>query len=165
MFNACSTVGSNLAPLFLRLAIGAVFVWHGWPKLMDLDKTAGMMEKLDLPYPYLQAIAASLAEVGCGALLILGLFTRLATIPLLVVMGVAIWKVHWGKYPLDQGGMEYPLVLAAGLFSLLTSGAGALSMDRLFFRRPVVIVPGPPPPPVAVVETVDPANPTVVRRV
>lgn len=128
----------------LRLAIGAVFIAHGGQKLLGLwggpglAGTTGYFASLGLQPAYPLAILTAGAESIGGILLILGWGTRWASLALAIVMGVAIWKVHyvngffmnWTGAP-DRGhGIEFHLVLAAGLICLMFNGPGALSFDE-----------------------------------
>jgi putative oxidoreductase len=100
-----------------------------------IEGTKGFMEKLDLPLipPYGAAVLAAVSETVFGLFLILGLFTRLSTIPLIITMIVAIWKVHNSAFSLQFSGNEYCLVLIAALLSLMLTGAGAVSVDAILW--------------------------------
>lgn len=130
-------------PMFLRLAIGGVFVAHGAQKLFGvwggqgLGGTADFFAALGLPVPFLLAVLVAVVETGGGLLLVAGALTIWAAITLIVDMGVAIWKIHlthgfflnWTLAPGVGHGYEYHLVLMAGLLCLVFTGAGALSVD------------------------------------
>ena len=89
----------GLPPLLLRLYLAPVFMQAGWNKLANFDNTAAWFGNPDwglgLPLPGLMAALAGAAELVGGALLVLGLGTRLIAIPLAVTMLVAIFAVHW----------------------------------------------------------------------
>ncbi|SMP73416.1 putative oxidoreductase [Neorhodopirellula lusitana] len=118
--------------LVLRVGVGLFMLVHGWAKLSGFAEAQnhfpdpiGMGSKLSL-------IMAIGAEVGCSALLILGLATRLASIPLAFTMVIALFVVH-GEDPWkvkELAGM-YLLVYV----SLMLTGPGIFSLDHLFFRR------------------------------
>lgn len=88
-----------VAALALRFYLAAVFWMAGMNKLTDFDSVAMWFGNpewgLGLPFPYLMAGLATAAEVVGAVLLLLGLMTRLATIPLMVTMLVAAFSVHW----------------------------------------------------------------------
>tara|TARA_R110002126_G_scaffold163110_2_gene311022 strand:- start:1873 stop:2508 length:636 start_codon:yes stop_codon:yes gene_type:complete len=90
---------SGLAPLLLRLILAPVLIQAGWNKFSHFDNTVAWFGNSDwglgLPLPALLASLAIAAELIGGVLLLLGLLTRLVTIPLLVTMLVAIFAVHW----------------------------------------------------------------------
>src|ERR1700679_3286875 len=79
-----------LPPTLARLSVGTLFVITGWGKVTHIDKIVEYFTSLNIPAPEIQARLAAFSELGCGALLIIGLFTRLASIPLIVIMIVAI---------------------------------------------------------------------------
>jgi putative oxidoreductase len=88
----------GLAPLLLRLILAPVLIQAGWNKFSHFDNTVAWFGNSDwglgLPLPTLLASLAITAELVGGFLLLLGLLTRLVTIPLLVTMLVAIFAVH-----------------------------------------------------------------------
>lgn len=127
--------------LLIRGIVGAVFIFHGSQKLfgwfdgMGLDAFSDMLgTKMGLPYPRANAIAASSAEFCGGVLLVLGLATRLAVIPLIITMAVAVYKVHWGAFALPAG-MEYALTLGIISLGLGFTGAGRISFDEMIWGR------------------------------
>src|SRR4029078_9707440 len=82
-------------PLLARLVIGAVFVPTGWGKLHNLPDIVAFFRQLGIPYPELQAPVVSSIELVCGALVLVGLATRVAAIPLICTMVVAIVTAIW----------------------------------------------------------------------
>src|ERR1041385_9057987 len=79
-----------LPPLITRITVGTLFVISGLRKFDDLGQATQSFEKLHIPAPAFNASLVASCELICGALLILGLLSRLATIPLMVTMIVAI---------------------------------------------------------------------------
>ncbi|HQY05499.1 MAG TPA: DoxX family protein [Lacunisphaera sp.] len=75
--------------LVIRLYWGVAFAQTGWGKLMNLDRTAGFFESLNIPLPKLNAALAGATECGGGLLLALGLFARPVAVPLIFTMLVA----------------------------------------------------------------------------
>lgn len=122
---------SSLQPLgllLLRLAVGVIFVYHGYPKL--LRQGAGMQAffvQHGLPgyFVYISGII----EVFGGGMLILGLFARTAGLLLAAEMVVAIWKVHSGGGITAVHDYEFPLAVGAAAFAIATIGAGRISLD------------------------------------
>lgn len=90
---------SGLAPLLLRLYLAPVLLQAGWNKYQHFDNTVAWFGNSDwglgLPAPALLAALAIAAETLGAVFLLLGLFTRLVSIPLIVTMLVAIFAVHW----------------------------------------------------------------------
>jgi uncharacterized membrane protein YphA (DoxX/SURF4 family) len=80
------------AVILVRLLVGAVFLSEGIQKfLFSASLGVGRFAKIGLPSPHLLAPLVGAFEVACGALVVVGLFTRLAAIPLLTIISVAIW--------------------------------------------------------------------------
>jgi putative oxidoreductase len=137
------TTLADYGPAVLRLALGTVFIAHGAQKLFGiwggggLSSTAGGFAQLGLEPSYALAIAAGAAEFGGGLLLVLGAFTVPSAAVLLMVMLVAVWKVHlangfflnWNNVPGQGHGFEFNLALMAALVCLMLTGPGALSID------------------------------------
>jgi putative oxidoreductase len=124
-----------LALLLLRLAIGIIFVTHGYPKLFT--NTANTMSNfVHMGFPSYFAYIAGVFEFFGGLMLMAGLFTRIAGILLAGEMAVAIWRVHLPMGPVTAvHNYEFPLALAVGAFALACFGAGTISIDALIFRE------------------------------
>ena len=123
-----------LALLLLRIGVGAVFMDNGYPKFWGrrLEHIDEFVHVAHLP-AYFVYIAGAL-ELGGGALLVVGLFTRVLGLLLAGEMAVALWrdeKIFQNPLALDRYGMA--LVLGVGAFALATFGAGSISLDCLLF--------------------------------
>lgn len=123
------------AVILIRLMVGAVFLSEGIQKFMNpAEVGSGRFTKIGLPSPELLAPFVGTFEIVCGALILLGLLTRIAAVPLVVVMLVAIAST---KIPilLDKGfwamahdsRTDWSMLL--GSLFLLIVGAGSLSVD------------------------------------
>jgi putative oxidoreductase len=122
--------------LGLRIALGIIFIAHGYPKLAHLRGGAQMQSFfVEHGLPGYFVYIAGVIETFGGALLLLGLFTRAAALLLAIEMCVAIWKVHSGHGYLAVHDYEFPLTLAAACLALATVGAGMISLDQLLFER------------------------------
>lgn len=124
-----------LAPLVLRLGVGLVFLVHGYSKLTNGPSGfAKTLTGLGVPAPEVFAWLVTVAELVGGALLLLGLLTRLATIPLILTMigSIVLVKVDAGIIAaMGAGaGAELDIALLVGLLALLVLGPGSLSADR-----------------------------------
>lgn len=124
-----------LPPTLARVVVGVVFVQSGWGKLGDIDKVVDFFTSLGLPMPTFQAYLASTSELVCGSLLLLGLATRFAVVPLIVTMIVAIRTALWDQVD----GVASLFTMVEGLYIVLlvglgVSGAGPLSADALIGR-------------------------------
>ena len=129
------------AVLLIRLMVGCVFVSEGLQKFLSpADVGAGRFAKIGLPSPEMLAPFVGTFEVVCGTLVLLGLFTRLASIPLLTIMAVAVWTT---KVPILLGGGFWKMAHEArtdfsmimGCVFLLLVGAGSWSLDARLSRR------------------------------
>jgi len=107
-----------LALLALRIVLGIIMIAHGYPKV-----SGGLSGWL--------AYCSAAAEFFGGILLLVGLFTRIAALAILINMSVAIWKVHWKNGLLGNGGYQFPLALAAIAFALIFLGAGPIALDSI----------------------------------
>ena len=125
-----------LSPTVARITVGWIFLQSGWGKLHNLPKVVGFFTELGIPAPQIQAPLAAGAEFVCGALLLLGLATRLASLPLMVVMVVAIVTAKKGDIHelSDLFGMAEYLYIAL-LSYLAAYGAGPVSVDRILAKR------------------------------
>ena len=122
--------------LLVRLSLAAVFVPSGWGKLHDLEKVTGFFTELGIPAPHLNAVVVAVSELVCGSLLLVGLLSRLAAVPLVISMTIAIITAKRA----DLGGVvdlfavdEFIYVVMA--IVMIVIGAGALSVDGLVARR------------------------------
>jgi len=125
-----------LALLFLRVGVGVVFMGNGYPKFWGrrLEHIDEFVHVAHLP-AYFVYIAGAL-ELGGGALLIFGLFTRVLGVLLAGEMAVALWrdeKIFQNPLAIEMYGLA--LVLGVGAFALATFGAGSISLDRVFFGK------------------------------
>jgi len=140
----------GLGKLVLRTTLGGYFFGHGMQKLAGWfggggpEGTGEMFEQIGLRPGRENALLAGAAEAGGGSLLALGLFTPAAVSMLTGVMTNAIRHVHrqnglW----VNDGGVEYPVVILAALAALADSGPGRFSLDEALgirLRGPVVTV-------------------------
>lgn len=78
------------ALLLARLGVGLLFLSTGWGKVHSIPKVTGFFMSLGIPLPGLNAVVVAYSELLCGTALVVGLFARLATVPLIVSMIVAI---------------------------------------------------------------------------
>jgi len=122
-----------LALLVMRFALGVIFIFHGYPKLIHIRES--MQAFIHMGFPSYFAYIAGILEVFGGAMLIVGLFTRVAALLLACEMGVALWRVHMlFSRPMAVDSYQFPLSLAAGAFVLAAVGAGLISIDQAIFR-------------------------------
>ena len=124
------------AVILIRLLVGWVFVSEGIQKfLFPVALGWGRFAKIGLPYPHVLVAIVGGLEIVCGALVLLGLWTRFAAVPLLAIIGTAIatTKVpilhHQGAWAmLHEARTDFSMAL--GLMFLLIVGGGAWALDR-----------------------------------
>ena len=128
MLDALGRVPISILQLLFRLGVASVFLKAGLTKIASWPVTVQLFQdeyKVPVFSPEVAAALATTFELGCSALLIFGLATRLATLPLLgmlVVIQTFVYPSAWSEH----------LVWGSILLFLLTRGAGTLSLDRAF---------------------------------
>ena len=129
------------AVIIIRLMVGAVFVSEGIQKfILPAEVGVGRFEKIGFPKPEMVAPLVGCFEIGCGALTLIGLLTRVATVPLIIIMLTAIATT---KMPIlmEQGfwkmaheaRTDWSMLL--GSIFLLIVGGGPWSLDALWARN------------------------------
>jgi putative oxidoreductase len=144
------TLWRNWAPLPLRLVIGYGFMAHGWAKLnRGPGEFAKLLEQIGTPLPEATAWLSTLIEILGGLAIVAGALVTAVSIPLIVMMLVALFTVHlrYGFSAINTIGLtadgpqfgppgyEVNLLYIAGLLALVLAGAGPFSIDRLLARR------------------------------
>jgi putative oxidoreductase len=122
-----------LGLLILRAALGASFIYHGYPKLSD--PAHALREFAGYGFPPYFAYIFGILEVFGGACLIAGLFTRGVALLLAIEVGLVFVRAvlpSVGVY--EFGRYEMPLLLGAMALALVTTGAGAISIDAFTFE-------------------------------
>jgi uncharacterized membrane protein YphA (DoxX/SURF4 family) len=139
------------ATLLIRISVGCIFLSEGIQKfLFPSQLGAGRFEKIGIPSPDVLAPFVACFEIGCGLFVLLGLLTRLATLPLVTIMAVALSTT---KIPIfmksgfwtmaHEARTDFSMLL--GCLFLLVVGAGPISVDarvsraRSDRRRPSVL--------------------------
>jgi putative oxidoreductase len=132
------------APLPLRLVIGYGFIAHGWAKLSRGPAGfAKLLDQIGAPLPELTAWVSTLVEILGGLAILAGAFVAVVSVPLIVMMLVAMFTVHlrYGFSAINTIGLtadgpqfgppgcEVNLLYIAGLLALILGGAGPWSID------------------------------------
>jgi putative oxidoreductase len=140
-------------PVPLRLVIGFGFIEHGYSKLLKGPEAfAAILHGLGVPAPHLMAWLTILTELLGGFAVLLGAFVTLVSVPMAVVLLVAMFSVHW-RYGFSSiklvavtpagpqfgpPGYECDLLYLACLVALVLSGAGPFSLDGALSRSTVI---------------------------
>src|ERR1700680_2474284 len=129
------------AVFLIRILVGWVFLSEGIQKfLFPQSLGVGRFVKIGIPWPQIMAPFVGVVEIVCGTLLLIGLITRLATIPLLIDICVALYSTKivtlakngfWGT--LHEARTDVSMLL--GLIFLLLVGGGAWSLDAWLAGR------------------------------
>jgi putative oxidoreductase len=125
-----------LGPLVARITLGVLFVSTGWGKVHNLAKITAYFAELGIPLPGIQAPMVSFIELFGGALLVVGLGSRIAAVPLMGSMLVAILTAQRANVhglPDLFGLVEWTYF--ALLLWVALAGPGRISLDHLLFRR------------------------------
>jgi putative oxidoreductase len=125
--------------IFIRVIVGLIFISEGIQKFSIISTVgSAFFRELGFHYPVFWAYFTGAFEITCGALLLLGLFTRLATIPLLVIMAVAfattkitLIATRGFMYFAHEYNTDFALTIL--LFLLLVYGGGKWSLDLKWF--------------------------------
>ncbi len=126
----------DLPPLLFRLILSYGFYEPATKKLGNIDQIAQWFASMNFPFPTLNAYLATATETAGFILLFIGLGTRIITIPLMIVMLVAIFTVHIGNgFAAGNNGFEIPLYYFLMLASLLITGPGKISLDSLIEKK------------------------------
>lgn len=123
------------AALFARIVVGWVFLWSGWGKLNSLPQATQNFIEWGIPAPQILTPFVSGVEFIGGLLLLLGLFTRIAAVPLVIVMVVAIISAKASEIDSLETLAGFEEVAYMALFGwLAVVGPGPISLDNLLLR-------------------------------
>ncbi|MDB5147078.1 MAG: DoxX family protein [Mucilaginibacter sp.] len=140
----------QVAPLFLRIAIGFGFMAHGWAKLIkDPEAFGNLLAQIHVPFPHVMAWISTLTELAGGLAIFLGIFVSITAVPLIGVMLVAMFgiQIHYGFSSVKTIGLtptgpvfgppgyEINLIYIAALIALLISGGGRFSVDSMLIAK------------------------------
>jgi putative oxidoreductase len=132
---------ADRAIFLIRLMVGAVFLSEGIQKFLFPDiRGAGRFEKIGLPAPEFFGGFVGFFEIACGILILIGLFTRLAAIPTLIIMLVAIATTKTqvladdGFWEMMHGSRTDWSMLLGSIF-LIIKGGGRWSVDFEWFNH------------------------------
>ena len=124
----------DFASLILRIGFGCLIMFnHGWMKLSSFDQMNGkFMEFMGLSSSTSLTMAI-FAEFFCAFLLIMGLFSRLATIPLIITMIIALKVKNFQIFGANNN--ELALLFLIGFISIFLLGSGKYSLDGMIYKK------------------------------
>jgi putative oxidoreductase len=124
----------------VRLALGIIFIAHGAQKVLGVWGGKGLADftsgdaPLGLRPAWLWLGAAAISELVGGALVFVGLLTRLGALSIAFVMLVAMFGVHWGAFFMNNRGIEYTVALLGMALALIIAGGGQASIDQMLMN-------------------------------
>lgn len=122
----------DIASLMLRTTFGLLIMRYGYQKLVNFEEFSGFFIDFIGLGPRISLGLTIFAELGCGFLIVIGLLTRPALVPLIITMLVAIFIAH-ATDPFDK--KEHAILFLVPFISLLILGAGKYSIDYLIAKR------------------------------
>ncbi len=128
--------------IFIRLAVGLIFLTQGILKYIDPHMGVLRFARIGFPYPGFTAHFVGTFEIACGLLILIGLFTRIASIPLLIVILTAIATTKIPElFRTDQGfwfmvsDARTDFAMTMSLLFLMSLGAGSWSLDAWLWEE------------------------------
>ena len=149
-----NTTSAPASVILIRLVVGGVFLSEGIQKfLFPKDLGVGRFVKIGIPAPEVMGPFVGVIEIVCGSLIVLGLLTRLAAIPLIIdicvalvstkipiLLGHGFWRFSVSKLPsygfwsmVHEARVDFAMLF--GTMFLLIVGAGAWSVDAMLAAR------------------------------
>ena len=141
MFQKLIQTSNSKTTIIIRLMVGTVFLSEGIQKfLFPTLRGAGRFEKIGLPFPDFLGSFIGSVEIICGTMILLGLLTRLATIPTLIIMLVAIATTKSAIFANDGfwamvHGSRTDWAMLLGSFFLIIKGGGRFSLDWFILKK------------------------------
>ncbi len=126
------SLNTDVASLLLRLIFGGLFVRYGYNKIIAYDQILPMFQDLIGIGSKLSFNLVIFAEFFCGFLVLIGFFTRLSVIPILINMAVAFFIAH-AKDPFDVKAIAFVFLLLSIVIFVL--GSGKFSIDNLIYKK------------------------------
>ena len=124
-----------LAPLAVRIVVGWVFIWTGLQKLGALPRMIENFREWGIPAPEILTPFVSGMEFAGGLLLLVGLLTRVVSIPMMIIMLVAIASAKWGDVDSLQTLLGFEEISYFVMFAWLAiAGPGPVSLDHFILK-------------------------------
>jgi putative oxidoreductase len=141
---------AEVAPIALRLIVGYGFLAHGMAKVgRGPEHFARILDAIGIPFPFLISLATIGVEIFGGLLVLAGAFMVIVSVPMIIVLLVAMFTVHWqygfssiklqavteAGAQFGQPGYECDLLYIACIVALLAIGPGRLAIDTYIAKR------------------------------
>ena len=131
-----TSVQGSAAILLIRLAVGLIFFTQGIIKYIDPNMGVVRFTRIGFPHPYFTAHFVGTFEIVCGLLVLVGLWTRAAAVPLLIIITVAIVTTKIPELSRPHQGFWYMVsdartdfAMLCSLLFLILAGGGSRSLD------------------------------------
>lgn len=125
----------DLGLFLIRLAVGVVFITHGYGKLMNISGTTGFFSSIGIPMAEFFAWVVALVELIGGIALVLGLWVPVFGLLLAIIMFFAIVLVKWVGPNGGFSSSEFEIVLLFASLGIMFSGAGKCALDNKMFGK------------------------------
>lgn len=123
---------SGLAPLFLRIGVGIIFIVAGWGKLTGIEGVQGFFGNIGIPLPELMAWVVAIVEFVGGLMVLLGAYIRIPAVLLAITMAVALLTTKLGG---EFSAARLDLMLLMASLALVFYGSGSYSVDDIMGRK------------------------------
>jgi len=139
MSQSVSSPALDRGLLLIRVALGVVFIMHGWMKLtvLGLAGTAGFFASVGIPLPMVNAVLVTALELGGGLLFLLGAGTRIIGALQAFAMFVALATVHGANGFFLPNGYEFVFTLGLVSLGIVLTGPGRYSVDARLWNRSI----------------------------
>ncbi len=141
-FLAAGPTNRTATIVLIRLAVGLIFFTQGILKYADPNMGVNRFTRIGFPHPFFTAHFVGTFEIVCGAVVLIGLFTRLAAVPLLVIICTAIATTKIPELAHPAQGFWFMVsdaradfAMLCSLLFLIVNGAGPLALDNMSERK------------------------------
>ena len=135
-FSHLAQYSQSISLLFARLIVAYGFYEPAMQKWSDIHSVATWFSSMGMPLPLFNAYMAATTEIVGVVFLTLGFMTRIISVPLIIIMIVAIFTVHLAHgFSAGDNGFEIPLYYMIFLLLFFANGAGKFSLDHLIFGK------------------------------
>lgn len=125
----------DIVLLLIRILIAYGFFEPALNKLKNINDVISWFDSLGIPFPFINAYLSAFTELLGVILLSFGLLVRYISLPLIIILLIAIKTVHLSNgFSVENNGYEIPLYYIIFLLTLFSNGAGKISLDYFIFK-------------------------------